>query len=64
VIIPSGDTAALADAVGELAADRQRVARMGAAGRALIADGHTWAHRADRILGAARELRHAGIGAR
>jgi len=61
VLIPAGDARLLARAVGELSADPQRVARMGAAGRALIAGGHTWAHRAARILEAAAELRRPRV---
>jgi glycosyltransferase involved in cell wall biosynthesis len=62
VIIPAGDADRLAETVGALAADPQRVAQMGSAGRALVADRHTWAHRARRILEAASQLREAGIG--
>jgi glycosyltransferase involved in cell wall biosynthesis len=64
VLIPAGDSRLLAHAVGELSADPERVARMGAAGRALIAAGHTWAHRAARILEAAGELCRQRVGAK
>jgi glycosyltransferase involved in cell wall biosynthesis len=64
VLIPAGDARLLAQAVGDLASDPERVARMGAAGRALIASGHTWAHRAVRILEAAAELRRPEVRVR
>jgi alpha-maltose-1-phosphate synthase len=51
VLVPPGDPDALAAAVGSLAADRHRRARLGRAGRAL-AEEHTWAHRARLVLDA------------
>lgn len=53
VVTAPGDAAALAAAVAGLAADDQRRARLGRAGRALVASRHTWAHRARQILAAA-----------
>ncbi|WP_414473011.1 glycosyltransferase family 4 protein [Microvirga sp. M2] len=41
LLVPPGDAGALADALAILAADRERVARMGAAGRARVLDGFT-----------------------
>ncbi|MEZ0169273.1 glycosyltransferase family 4 protein [Microvirga sp. TS319] len=41
LLVPPGDAGALADALAVLSADRGRVARMGAAGRARILDGFT-----------------------
>jgi glycosyltransferase involved in cell wall biosynthesis len=51
VLVSPGDPEALADAVASLAADRRRLTRLGRAGRAL-AEEHTWAHRAHRLLDA------------
>jgi starch synthase len=59
LLVPRGDAGALADAVAALS-DPQRRARLGAAGRALVAAEHTWAQRAGRILAAAAELAPAG----
>ena len=50
VLVPQGDTPALARAVASLAADRERRRRLGQAGRALVAAHHTWQHRAHSIL--------------
>jgi glycosyltransferase involved in cell wall biosynthesis len=50
VLVPPGDPAALAAAVSELAADEAKRARLGAAGRELVAARHTWDRRARRIL--------------
>jgi alpha-maltose-1-phosphate synthase len=50
VLVPQGDTPALAHAVASLAADRERRRRLGQAGRALVAAHHTWQHRARSIL--------------
>lgn len=41
-LLPPGDSVALAQALVDLASDRGGAARMGAAGRARVADGHTW----------------------
>jgi glycosyltransferase involved in cell wall biosynthesis len=54
VLVPRGDAGALAGAVAALG-DPARRARLGAAGRALVAAEHTWAQRARRILAAAGE---------
>jgi len=56
VVVPPGDAGAMADAVRALAADPDRRAEMGAAGRALVAAHHTWASRAARVLDLARDL--------
>jgi glycosyltransferase involved in cell wall biosynthesis len=61
VLIPAGNARLLARAVRELAAQPERVARLGAEGRALIARGHTWDHRARRILEAAAELARTAV---
>lgn len=53
--VPAGDVGALAAAVSALAVDASRRARLGRAGRALVEEGHTWAHRARTVL--------AGVGA-
>jgi starch synthase len=50
VIVPRGDAEALAAAVAGLAVDSQRRHRIGKAARALVADAHTWRHRARRVL--------------
>jgi alpha-maltose-1-phosphate synthase len=49
VLVPPGDPDALAGAVASLAADRRRLARLGRAGR-VLAERHTWGHRAREIL--------------
>ena len=54
LLVPRGDAGALAEAVAALA-DAERRARLGAAGRALVAAEHTWDRRARRILAAAAE---------
>ena len=56
VMIAPGDAQALADAVAALCADPVERRRLGRNGRALVAAGHTWSHRARRILAAAAEL--------
>jgi glycosyltransferase involved in cell wall biosynthesis len=50
VLVPRGDSRALAEAVAGLAGDPERRERLGHAGRALVAAEHTWAHRARTIL--------------
>jgi alpha-maltose-1-phosphate synthase len=59
LLVPRGDATALAAAVAALA-DAQWRARLGAAGRALVAAEHTWDRRARRILATAAELALAG----
>jgi glycosyltransferase involved in cell wall biosynthesis len=61
VVIPRGDARALAEAVAALSADPSERARLGKNGRALVAAGHTWRHRATRILETAGRL--AGLEA-
>lgn len=56
VIIPAGDAEALADAVVALCADPARRESLGQNGRALVAAGHTWRHRARRIIELVGEL--------
>jgi glycosyltransferase involved in cell wall biosynthesis len=50
VIVPIGDLEALVDAVECLAADRQRVEKMGAKGCHYVAENRSWDMVADRIL--------------
>jgi glycosyltransferase involved in cell wall biosynthesis len=56
LLIPPGDSRALAEAVAGLAADSAERRRLGRNGRALVRGHHTWRHRARRILEAAAEL--------
>ncbi len=63
VLVAPGDPAALADAVATLAADPDRRARLGAAGRATVLARHTWAQRAHRVRELAGELRLAPAAA-
>lgn len=56
LVVPPGDASALAEAVTELAADPGKRRRLGANGRALVRDHHTWRHRARRIVHVAGEL--------
>ena len=58
-LIPPGNAPRLADAVAALG-DPEQHARIGAAGRALVAAEHTWAQRAGRILATAAGLAPAG----
>jgi glycosyltransferase involved in cell wall biosynthesis len=59
VLVPRGDAAALAEAVAALA-DAGARARLGAAGRALVAAEHTWDQRARRIHAAVAAVTPAG----
>jgi glycosyltransferase involved in cell wall biosynthesis len=61
VVIPCGDAEALAEAVAALYADSSERRRLGENGRALVEAGHTWRHRARRILEAAAELAPAAV---
>jgi glycosyltransferase involved in cell wall biosynthesis len=61
VVIPRGDAEALAQAVAALCADASERTRLGDNGRALVEAGHTWKHRARRILEAAAELAPAEV---
>lgn len=64
VLIPPGDAEALAAAVGELATDSSRRARMGWAGRALVAAEHTWTHRARTVLALVAQMSRLEVAAR
>jgi starch synthase len=59
VLVPPGDPVALAGAVRELASDDEKRARLGEAGRELVAARHTWERRAHRILTLAYRLQPA-----
>jgi glycosyltransferase involved in cell wall biosynthesis len=61
VVIPGGDAEALAEAVAALCADASERRRLGENGRAFVEAGHTWRHRARRILAAAAELAPAEV---
>jgi glycosyltransferase involved in cell wall biosynthesis len=61
VVIPRGDSEALAEAVATLCADASERRRLGENGRALVEAGHTWRHRARRIVAAAAELAPAEV---
>jgi len=50
IIIPSDDPDALAAAIERLHADRDLCARLGAAGRARVAENFTWDHFRRRLL--------------
>ncbi|HEV3379025.1 MAG TPA: glycosyltransferase [Thermoleophilaceae bacterium] len=50
VLVPPGDPEALAAVVAGLAVDSPRRDRIGKAARALVADAHTWRHRARRVI--------------
>lgn len=56
VLVPAGDPGALAYAVGELAADPARRARLGTAARDTVTEHHTWRRRAESILVLASDL--------
>jgi glycosyltransferase involved in cell wall biosynthesis len=60
VIIPRGDSVALAHAVARLANDPRERERLGRAGRAYVRSQHTWEQRAERVLAAAAELARVG----
>jgi glycosyltransferase involved in cell wall biosynthesis len=64
LVIPPGDSQALAHAVAALCKDPSKRRRLGENGRALVAAGHTWRHRARRILAAVTELAPARAEAR
>jgi glycosyltransferase involved in cell wall biosynthesis len=59
VVIPRGDTVALAEAVAALCAAPSERRRLGENGRTLVRAGHTWTHRARRVLEAVAELAEA-----
>ncbi|MGH2715251.1 MAG: glycosyltransferase family 4 protein [Thermoleophilaceae bacterium] len=50
VLVPRGDPEALAAAVAGLAVDARGRERLGRAARTLVANGHTWRHRARRVI--------------
>jgi len=56
VLVPPGSVPALAAAVTALAAQPARRLALGRAGRSLVADHHTWDHRAIRVLDLADRL--------
>ena len=56
VLVPAGSAPALAEAVALLTRDAPLRARLGERGRAIVASRHTWAHRAQRVMDAARDL--------
>jgi glycosyltransferase involved in cell wall biosynthesis len=60
VVIPRGDSAALAHVVARLSTDRPERERLGQAGRARVLSEHTWEQRAERVLAAAAELQPVG----
>jgi glycosyltransferase involved in cell wall biosynthesis len=62
-IIPAGDADALAAAVARLGADPRERRRLGDNGRRLVADRHTWRHRARSILEHVSDLAAAPAGA-
>jgi glycosyltransferase involved in cell wall biosynthesis len=55
VLVPPGNAAALSEAVGALAADRELRLALGAAARARALAEHTWARRARQVLAAAAQ---------
>jgi glycosyltransferase involved in cell wall biosynthesis len=61
VLVPPGDPAALAAAVRDLAGNESKRARLGVAGRELVAAQHTWDRRARRILALAYRLQPAEV---
>ena len=50
LLYPPGDDSALADALATLVADRERAARLAAAGRAHVRAHHTWAGNAEAVV--------------
>jgi glycosyltransferase involved in cell wall biosynthesis len=50
VLVPRGDPESLAAAVARLSVEEPRRERMGHAARKLVAGGHTWRHRARRVI--------------
>jgi glycosyltransferase involved in cell wall biosynthesis len=56
VLIPLGSADALAEAVALLARNAPLRTRLGTRGPSIIASRHTWAHRAQRVMGAVRDL--------
>jgi glycosyltransferase involved in cell wall biosynthesis len=61
VLAPPGDPVALAEAVRTLAADERMRARLGSAGRQLVAAHHTWERRARRIFALSYQLQPAVV---
>jgi glycosyltransferase involved in cell wall biosynthesis len=61
VLASPGDPVALAEAVRTLAADEPMRARLGSAGRELVAAHHTWERRARRILALSYRLQPATV---
>lgn len=61
LLCPPGDPTSLAEALGDLAADPGRCARMGAAGRARALAEHTWDAVVDRVLALAIPVRSLGV---
>jgi glycosyltransferase involved in cell wall biosynthesis len=56
VLFPPGSAVGLANAVALLAGDDTLRARLQARGPELVASGHTWAHRAERVLQVLHDL--------
>jgi starch synthase len=55
LLVPYGDSNALASAVTGILSDPERMARMGEEGRRLALERHTWPKVVDRILDAYKE---------
>ncbi len=55
-LVPAGDPASLADALGEILAHPSLAEELGARGRELVCRRFTWEAQADRLLGLYREL--------
>jgi glycosyltransferase involved in cell wall biosynthesis len=56
LLVPFGDVARLAEAIGRLLVDRATARRLGEAGHALVTRGYTWDDRYATLVGRTREL--------